>query len=307
VNYAFAMTATPEELLQALDVPVTAASGPADAKAMKLAQNHGFLKGLMKRVGKHFQDAGAGAVRILKSGVVWSALLATIVTAVSLLFDARRLRHYQMQPGLGKMRVFGVGLSFLFFIGSFLTFFKKIAAAWKNQSETDEEKAKAEALLARLSDAERAALVARAQAQKQQHAAASVTGALGVLASTLVHENVDMYILTAKTEDGLIRSARAWVRKNTVTGVKMFRSLAKDPQKSRTAFVLAALSLLVLKIGSEGISAWYRNDLVSAREIRNVSRVFDQMKYNPDRYSNVPGSVLAAAAKAGKALQAVKL
>jgi hypothetical protein len=144
---------------------VTAAAEPEAAKVAHLAQNHGFLKGLMQRVLKHFQTAGAGAVRILKSGGVWFSLLGTVVAAVSFLFDARRLRHYQMQPGLGKMRAFGVGLSLIFFIGAFLSFFKKIAMAWQNQSEDEVEKAKAAALLARLSDAERKVVMARAQAR----------------------------------------------------------------------------------------------------------------------------------------------
>lgn len=197
LTYAFAMTVEPKVLWSAINSKsVTAAAEPNLNRAAKLAQNHGFLKGLMKRIGKHFQDAGAGAVRMLSSGGVWVALLSTVVAAVSFLFDARHMRHFKLQPNLGKMRALGAGLSFIMFIGAFLTFFKKIAMAWRNESETDAEKAKAEAMLAKLSNAERLAVMARAQAQaRKKPATASVRRTpLLMLASILAHEGADVEV-----------------------------------------------------------------------------------------------------------------
>lgn len=177
LTYAFAMHASADELLQAV-ASVTASA--EESKVQKLARNHGFLKGLMVRVGRHFRDAGAGAVRILKSGGVWYTLLATCAAAVMLLLDARQLRHFKMQPGLGKARVLGVGMSFLGFIIAFAEFFKRLATAWKGQAESPDEEGKAEALGTKMQTIENLAGAA-------QNQVASASAVVSVLVSAGVH------------------------------------------------------------------------------------------------------------------------
>lgn len=226
MNYAFAMTAPVSELAAVLGINRVTAASEEDQKqkAAKLAQNHGFLKGLMTRVGKHFQAAGAGAWRILKSGGVWFGLLSLCVSAVVFLFEARQLRHFKQQPLLGKARVFGVGLSFGAFIGTFLNFFKKIAMAWKNEAADTEEKKKAEALLSRLSQAERVAMMARVQA-KPAHASA----AFAVLASALEAQGAVTiaHVAEAVSLDDIVDKAKAMVFRAKKAGRKFVDASAK--------------------------------------------------------------------------------
>lgn len=179
-DYAFALSAAVADLVRACELDQVTAD--VSEKAAKLAANPGFLKGLMVRVQKHFQSAKEGAVRVLRNGSAWMALLNLCIAAIALRFGVRSLRHFNMQPLLGKLRVFSVAASFFAFLGAFFAFFRKIAMAWRQESETDVEKRKAAALLASLSEAERAVLMAKA---KQ---VAPATAALRVLASAVARQ-----------------------------------------------------------------------------------------------------------------------
>lgn len=190
-DYFYALSASADDLALACGLGVATAS-PALPNVTRLVENPGFLQGLMLRVKMHFANASEGPVRVLRNGGVWLALLNLCIAAIALRFGVRNLRHFGMQPFLGKLRVFSVAASFFAFIGAFIGFFKKIAMAWKQETEADVEKRKAADLLAGLSEAERAVLLAQAG-----KSAEPATAALTVLASALRRSGSSVSLLSA--------------------------------------------------------------------------------------------------------------
>lgn len=243
MDFEFAMRASVSEL--AVACGIGQATADAEEKAAKLAQNPGFLKGLMVRVQKHFQSAKEGAVRVLSNGGVWMALLSLCIAAISLRFGARSLRHFKMQPMLGKLRVVGVTASFFAFIGAFIGFFKKIAMAWKQETELDVEKRKAAALLASLSEAERVVLMARAREGRD------ATPAMAALAAALEQNGAVVHVHAA-FGDAALKKARKLAAKLCRRGTKFLRrqvrslvSLAKTETAQRISASLVLASLLL--------------------------------------------------------------
>lgn len=291
MNYAFAMTAPVSELAAVLGINRVTAASEEDQKqkAAKLAQNHGFLKGLMTRVGKHFQAAGAGAWRILRSGGVWFSLLSLCVSAVMFLFAARDLRHFKQQPWLGKMRVLGVGLSFGAFIGTFVSFFKKIAMAWKNEAADTEEKKKAEALLSRLSQAERVAMMARAQSN-QTHASA----AFSMLASALEAQGA---VVTTAGYDEIVAKAKKLAKRKIKEFKNIgaaFAAMLKDSQVQKSSAIIAAcLAYFVLAARS-------LNKALDRAQMLRAQRIFEKIQKSR---STVSPAVYTEVTKASKVLK----
>lgn len=286
LTYTTAMTADVTELASLLGIGVATAAADQRGRALKLAQNHGFLKGLMMRVGKHFQAAGSGAWRVLSSGGVWFSLLSACVSAVMLLFQARDLRHYKQQPTLGKLRVLGVGAAFGAFIMNFLGFFKKIAMAWKNESDDDLEKRKAANLLSRLDAAERAALMARSQAAHASIGEHTMpTPALAMLATALTAQGavIDTHVAEAGVDEQITKAKAALVHAFKL-GIDAVESLVrkaldlatKHPRVATYGLIIATFYVYALRKGNKTLqrSALARDP----KSLKRAQEIFENLR-----------------------------
>lgn len=131
------------------------ADGKMEEKAARLAKNHGFLSSMMKRVYNHFKSFGSKAWRVLKNSRVWYSILMMVVSAIMLVMDARNLRHFKLQPNMGKVWNAGsASIAFVGFCKGFIDVFGQIATAWSGKEPEPSDKERADALVKQLKEAQ---------------------------------------------------------------------------------------------------------------------------------------------------------
>lgn len=120
--------------------------------------------------------------------------------------------------------------------------------------------------------------------------------ALSTLVVALEQHGAVTHVAPAAGSD-IMKAARAWVKKNTKLGVKMFKSLTltlrKHPKRVRAVFVIAALSILIVKIGPKLLAKWVNTGTVTKAEFTDAQKLFARLARNPEWYGDIPEATSA--------------
>lgn len=130
---------------------------------------------------------------------------------------------------------------------------------------------------------------------------------LTMLAVALEQRGVVTHAAPAAGSD-IMKAARAWVARNTKLGVKMFKNLtatlSKHPKKVRAVFVIAALSILIVKLGPKLLARWVNQGVVTQAEFTDAQKLFARIVRNPDWYGDIPEATSAMIKRAVHTLSA---
>lgn len=131
--------------------------------------------------------------------------------------------------------------------------------------------------------------------------------ALMLATAALEKRGAVTYVAPAEGAD-IMKAARAWVKKNTKLGVQMFKNLTtalrKRPKKVRAVFIIAALSILIVKLGPKLLAKWVDQGTVTQVEFTDAQKLFARIARNPEWYGDIPEATSAMIKRAVHTLSA---